>query len=192
MASHSTCTHPSTPAARAQCRKQRAAGIAPAPLLVTAPKLDLTPGLHMTEAQARKVANDLLAAHGLHSWTVRFDNAKRRAGQCRYGDRVLSLSRPLMALRTYAETHNTITHELAHALTPGHKHDGVWAAKHRELGGDGKRCFDTTDEVADLAPWIGTCEHGKQFPKYRQPKRLEGWRCKCPEGKSTVTWARNP
>lgn len=191
MASHSTCTHPSTPAARAQCRKQRAAGIAPAPLLVTAPKLDLTPGLHMTAVQARKVANDLLAAHGLHSWTVRFDNAKRRAGQCRYGARVLSLSRPLMAVRTYDETYNTITHELAHALTPGHKHDAVWSAKHRELGGDGKRCFDTDERVAAMAPWIGTCEHGKQFPRYRQPKRLEGWSCKCPEGKSPVVWARN-
>src|SRR6185369_17904164 len=29
---------------------------------------------------------------------------------------------------------NTIKHEVAHALTPGHGHDEIWAAKAHELG----------------------------------------------------------
>ncbi|QXN73599.1 SprT-like protease [Gordonia phage AikoCarson] len=196
MASHSTCTHPSTPAARAQCRKLRAAGAPAAPLLATAPimtpTIDLhTKGDHMTQDQARHLARELLDAVGLATWGVRIDNAKRRAGVCRYNVREISFSAHLLALRTYDESLNTISHEVAHALTPGHKHDHVWAAKHRELGGDGLRCYEASEKVAAAAPWVGTCEHGKEFPRYRQPKRLQGWVCKCPAGRTPITWTRN-
>lgn len=190
MTTHAHCTHPSTPAARAACRKLRTKGEAPAPLVIAAPPIRWNDSsvAHMTEYQARVAVRNLLDQHGLATWSVTFDNARRRAGLCNYNDRLISLSRPLMSQRTYAETLNTITHEVAHALTQGHKHDHVWAAKHRSLGGDGLRCFAHFDETA---PWIGTCEHGKQFPKYRQPKGMHGWSCRCPEGKSTITWARN-
>lgn len=141
---------------------------------------------HMTPAQARRIATDLLREHGLTGWSVTFDNARRRAGQCSYRTRQISLSKPLMAQRSYDDTMMTITHELAHALVGGrHGHDAVWAAKHRELGGNGKRCFEHFDESA---PWIGTCGHGKQFTRYRAPKRLDGWRCRCAHGGSPITW----
>ncbi|ASR87788.1 SprT-like protease [Mycobacterium phage Wintermute] len=144
---------------------------------------------HMTQAEARRIATELIRKHGLTGWTVTFDNARRRAGQCRYTTRTISLSKPLMAQRTYAETMNTITHELAHALVgPDHGHDAVWSRKHRELGGDGKRCFEHFDHTA---PWVGTCGHGKQFARYRQPKNLHGWRCRCTKAGSPITWARN-
>ncbi|ARQ95530.1 SprT-like protein [Mycobacterium phage Shandong1] len=140
----------------------------------------------MTMSEARRITTALIAEHGLVGWTVKFDNARRRAGQCSYGPRTISLSKPLMAQRSYADTMNTITHELAHALVGhSHGHDAVWSAKHRQLGGDGKRCFDHLDESA---PWIGTCGHGKQFARYRQPKRLDGWRCRCVRGGSPITW----
>ncbi|AJA43754.1 SprT-like protease [Mycobacterium phage Marcoliusprime] len=141
---------------------------------------------HMTLAQARQITMSLIREHGLTGWTVRFDNARRRAGVCSYRDRTIGLSKPLMAQRSYDDTMMTITHELAHALVgPRHGHDAVWAAKHRSLGGNGKRCFEHFDESA---PWIGTCGHGKQFARYRAPKRLDGWRCRCSGGGSPITW----
>jgi predicted SprT family Zn-dependent metalloprotease len=143
----------------------------------------------MTITQAREITQDLLNEHGLSGWRVGFDHAKRRAGQCNYRLQTISLSRYLLAQRSYEDTMNTITHEIAHALVgSGHGHDAVWARKHRELGGDGKRCFQS-DEVDLNAPWIGTCARGKQFARYRRPKRLEGWQCKCGNGpRHSLTW----
>ncbi|AFQ97386.1 SprT-like protein [Mycobacterium phage Rebeuca] len=144
----------------------------------------------MTITQARELTQDLLHEHGLKGWTVRFDNAKRRAGQCSYSTRTISLSRHLLALRSFEDSHNTITHEIAHALVgPGHGHNLVWVRKHRELGGDGKRCFES-EGIDPTAPWVGTCSHGKQFARYRQPKRLEGWRCRCRQGSTPVVWEK--
>ncbi|AVO22476.1 SprT-like protease [Mycobacterium phage KittenMittens] len=144
----------------------------------------------MTATQARELTQDLLHEHGLKGWAFKFDNAKRRAGQCSYSARTISLSRHLLAQRSYEDTLNTITHEVAHALVgAGHGHDQVWARKHRELGGDGRRCFEM-EGIDPTAPWVGTCGHGKQFARYRQPKRLEGWRCRCRQGSSPVVWER--
>lgn len=188
--SHTNCSHPSTSKARAACRKARAAG-APVELLAVAPVVISTltgATTTMTPHEAKRLTEELLRTHGLDGWHVHFDNARRRAGACSYGRRQIRLSLPLMAQRPYDATQKTITHEIAHALCPGHNHDHVWAAKHRELGGDGQRCFEHVDETA---PWVGTCEHGKKFMKYRRPKRLEGWRCRCPQGKSPVVWTEN-
>ncbi|QZE10542.1 SprT-like protease [Mycobacterium phage ScoobyDoobyDoo] len=150
---------------------------------------------HMTPAQARRITENLLADHGLHGWRVTFGTARTRNGSCSYSTRTINLSRTLMAFRSYEETLNTITHEVAHALTPGHQHDRVWAAKHRELGGTGERCSGIADEarreaLTQSALWVGTCDHGKNFPRHRQPKRLDGWRCRCVAGGSPVVWRK--
>lgn len=146
---------------------------------------------HMGMAEARREATALMREHGLlaFGWTVVFDNAKKRAGQCNYRLQTISLSKYLLAQRSYEDTMMTITHEIAHALVGGgHGHDAVWARKHRELGGNGKRCFEHVD---NKSPWVGICAKGKEYPRYRQPKRLQGWSCKC--GGSlphSLTWHR--
>ncbi|QKO02473.1 SprT-like protease [Mycobacterium phage DroogsArmy] len=144
----------------------------------------------MTPAEALGITTNLLRQHGLKGWLVQFDNAKRRAGQCNYRLRVISLSKHLMARRSYRDTMNTITHEIAHALTPGQGHGYRWVRQHQALGGDGKRCFQS-DDVDLSAPWIATCGHGKQFARYRRPKRLEGYRCRCSQGSTPVVWTNN-
>ncbi|QLF84648.1 SprT-like protease [Mycobacterium phage Gail] len=147
----------------------------------------------MTQVEARRIAQNLLVEHGLAAfgWKVGFDHAKKRAGQCNYRTQTISLSRYVMAQRSYAETMNTITHEVAHALTQGHHHDAVWARKHRELGGDGKRCY-TREGIDENAPWIAVCGHGKALAAYyRKPKRLHGWSCRCPGGAAPITWQDN-
>ncbi|ASR87250.1 SprT-like protease [Mycobacterium phage LastHope] len=141
----------------------------------------------MSQMEAHQITVGLIREHGLIGWTVAWDNARRRAGQCRYSTRTISLSRALLRQRSYDDTMMTITHEIAHALVgPKHGHNAVWAAKHRELGGNGQRCFEHLDESA---PWMGTCSHGKKFARYRAPKRLDGWRCRCAAGGTPIVWA---
>lgn len=82
-----------------------------------------------------------LAQYGLleKGWKVAWDNGKRRAGACHYGTRTISLSRHILPLASDEEIRETILHEVAHALMPGHSHDAAWTAKLREMGGTGKR-----------------------------------------------------
>ncbi|HJT94046.1 MAG TPA: SprT-like domain-containing protein [Mycobacterium sp.] len=132
--------------------------------------------LHMSVADAWHETDQLLAEHHLDGWHVRFNQAKRVAGSCSYPSRTITLSRYLLARRSWADSMNTITHEIAHALTPGHHHDRVWVAQHRELGGDGLRCHSFVD---DSAPWLGVCAHGVRFVRYRAPRPGLGYRCRC-------------
>lgn len=145
----------------------------------------------MTQAEARCYAEELMRQHGLteRGWSVQFDRAKVRSGQCNYRQQTISLSRHLLSIRSREESINTITHEVAHALVGrGHGHDRVWARKHRELGGDGKRVYQM-EGIDPKAPWIAVCGHGKEVAAYhRKPKRLAGWRCRCAEGHSDVVW----
>lgn len=148
--------------------------------------------MSMTQMEARRIAVKLLRDNGLGDWTVKFDRAKTRAGQCHAGKREISLSAPLLKVRSREESMNTITHEIAHAIVgPRHGHDRVWQRKHRELGGDGKRCFTDTKAIREQAPWIGRCAHGVETGRFRRPKQMHGWRCRCPQGSSEVHWHQN-
>lgn len=130
------------------------------------------------KAVAARITRELLDAHGLTlaGWSVKFNRAKRAAGSCDYSTRTITLS--------------TITHEIAHALTRGHGHDFIWSSKHRELGGDGKRCF-VAEISDDSAPWVAQCAHGVTFHRYRAPKPGARFRCRCREGASLVVFQRN-
>jgi len=111
----------------------------------------------------------LMTAHGLVGWRFQWDNAARRFGQCRHRDRVISMSRQLAIQRTDGAIRNTMLHEIAHALTPGHGHDAVWRAKAVSIGCDGKRCSD--DKVEVDYKYIARCPNGHVAKKYiRRPK----------------------
>ena len=118
------------------------------------------------------MAEGLLREHGLTGWRVELDNAKRRAGVCRFGDRVIGLSAPLTELHSEDEVRDTVLHEIAHALVgPAHGHDRVWRATAMRIGCSGRRCVDT-DSPRVTGSWVGVCPAGHVKDRHRRPERV--------------------
>ena len=114
--------------------------------------------LHRPLAEAIETATKLLKEYGLIDWRVKLDHARRRAGQCDYNTKVISLSRLYVRNANKDHIRDTILHEIAHALVgPRHGHDVVWRNKAREIGCTATRC------------------HGLNFSRAR-------WQMKCPNG----------
>ncbi|MFH5821306.1 SprT-like domain-containing protein [Georgenia sp. AZ-5] len=125
----------------------------------------------MDLTEVRRLGHALLAEHGLRSWHFAFDNAKRRAGACKFDARTISVSRHLMTLYDEEQVRDTLLHEIAHALVgPSHGHDGVWRAKALAIGCSGSRLV-APDAPRAPAPWRGTCPRGHSYDRHRRPVR---------------------
>lgn len=95
----------------------------------------------MNSFQIQGLATALLTDYDLYTkgWRFDWDNGKRRLGACHYATKRITMSRYLVQNCSDAEIRETLLHEIAHALTPGHHHDGVWRRKLIEMGGTGAR-----------------------------------------------------
>lgn len=96
----------------------------------------------MERADVRALAKELMIENGLRDWTFAFDKAKTRAGLCDHATKSISVSEHYIVHPQTTPDHvkDTILHEIAHALTPGHKHDGVWTKKALDIGCSAARC----------------------------------------------------
>lgn len=104
------------------------------------------------------LATELMDAHGLVGWRIKLDNARRRAGQCDYTNKIISLSRLYVRQADIDHIRDTILHEIAHALVgPHHGHDAVWRQKAREIGCSATRCHNLSFA---RARWVMTCPKG--------------------------------
>lgn len=121
--------------------------------------------------RVRTWADALIAIHLEGSWTFAFDNAKRRAGLCDYTHRRISVSRYLAARYEDDVNHQTLLHEVAHALAgPAAGHGPAWKRVARELGYVGGTTHDG-ETATDLAPWVGVCPAGHLAYRHRRPTR---------------------
>ena len=115
--------------------------------------LFLNPELR-TKDQVIEQATELMSYHGLDGWTLKMDRPRttRRAGQCRYTAKEISITEPYALKASPVELRKTILHEIAHALTPGAHHGTEWKNKMRELGANPKRCHSCSWTAPDA--WI--------------------------------------
>ena len=147
----------------------------------------------MAELDRVRIWGDaLIRLHLDDSWSFGFDNAKRRAGQCDYTKKRITVSRYLAARFEDDEIHQVLLHEVAHALA-GHKaaHGAAWKRIARDLGYDGGVTHHGETAV-ELAPWVGTCPAGHITYRHRRPTRATSC-AKCSrtyDARYQFTWTR--
>lgn len=155
--------------------------------------------------KARNLVNELLQEHGLaeKGWTFKgFDSSKRRAGVCSYSRKTkcgyIGLSHKLTVSMVWEDVWETITHEVAHAIDYDRRgtsdHSWAWKQIHRELGGNGERCYESEQVINPDYNYISYCEKCQKDIGgfYKQPKRLEGRYHRNCGGKVTIREAHKP
>src|SRR5258708_39873695 len=92
----------------------------------------------MLRQQATQLLRSLLDEQNLRDWklSLTIDTYKPFLGMCDARNKRIILNAHHIDTHPDVEVINTIRHEVAHALTIGHAHDELWAAKARELGCD--------------------------------------------------------
>lgn len=124
------------------------------------------------QEQVLVVANQLMNKHGLglKGWNFQLDNAKVRAGQCRYDTKTISLSKQFVKHASDHEIRDTVLHEIAHALAPKRGHDSVWRQVALSIGCNGQRCHSL---YFSEARYIQKCIRGCWTQEvHRQRKNL--------------------
>ena len=150
------------------------------PIFLTPEALEPKQTVNRPLAEAIEMAIELMKAHGLVGWRIKFDHARRRAGQCDFSKKVISLSRLYVRVANKDHIRDTILHEIAHALVgPRHGHDAVWRQKAREIGCTATRCHTLN---FSKARWIMKCPNGCfSVERHRRKSGLV-----CAECKSSV------
>lgn len=123
----------------------------------------------LTMSDIEDLANYALQEHGLTLWSFRWDNAVRRAGVCRFGPRVIGLSRAIFAIpENRDQALDTILHEIAHALAgPGAGHGPEWRQMAACIGATPERCHTMPTPPSRL---VGTCDCGPIHKRERMPR----------------------
>lgn len=128
---------------------------------------------------AASLARGLMNAHGLQHVPFAFDASRKRMGACHW-DRLtrkvskITLSVDLVMRATESKVHDTILHEIAHALA-GHQagHGERWKQVARSIGCTAERCFEYGIDTVTPVPgeWQATCGGcGKVYHQHRAPK----------------------
>jgi len=126
----------------------------------------------MTRNETATLARQLLDKHRLYHWHFTWNRRKRAYGLCSHGKREISLSVYLFATMTDERIRDCLLHEIAHALTPGHKHDHVWRMKAVEIGADPSTTHEM-DNPEYKPPYKWVIKYGDEVVAgyYRKPKR---------------------
>ena len=142
--------------------------------------------------RVRVWAEALIRLHLDPSWSFDFDAAKRRAGQCDFTNKRITLSRYLTAAADDDEVHQTLLHEVAHAMAgPKVGHGAEWRQIAASIGYEGGRLYAGAG-VDELAPWVGSCPNGHTIYRHRKPGRTSSCTRCAPrfDRRFVITWTR--
>jgi len=135
-----------------------------------------------------EAATEQFSKHGLAGWTFRLADTKRRLGVCKHRSKRIEIS-------WYYATHNpeesvldTLLHEIAHAIAgPLAGHGPVWKEVAVRIGATPRACDDSPDTIVQPGDWQTTCTAcNRTHHRYKRPKSLSGYRCRCPARSSLV------
>lgn len=143
----------------------------------------------MNRNTAHEITRSELDKWGLNDWKVKLalNQNDPYLGLCVYKDKTIMLNMHHIDIHHDKDIINTIKHEVAHALTPGHGHDSVWQQKAIEVGCDNTLpCshLNLPDHVIDAIRSGQTVEveieevtHVVRTPTYKVTRLQE----KCPD-----------
>ena len=118
------------------------------------------------------------AKHGLVNYSFGFDRAVRRAGQCDFRARRITLSKHLVATASLEDVEQVLLHEIAHALVGKDAgHSKVWRERARAIGYRFER-VDWEQLASGAKHYLGSCPNGHNHLRVRKPKGARSCR-KC-------------
>ena len=121
------------------------------------------------EAQTLDLAHRLFVEHSLINYSFGFDRAVRRAGQCDYRARRITISKHLVNNCSLDQIEQVILHEIAHALVGREAgHSKVWKAQAKEIGYRFEK-VDWQAMASDVTGYQGTCPAGHEHFRIRKP-----------------------
>jgi SprT protein len=131
--------------------------------------------------ELHEIASQEMTKHGLHDWSFRLGDTKRRLGVCKYRAKRIEIA-AYFALNSPREAVlDTLLHEIAHALAgPAAHHGPVWKAVAVRLGARPRACKTSHEAVVKPGDWQARCPACQQtFHLYKRPRSLTGYHCKC-------------
>lgn len=130
---------------------------------------------------------NLLQQHELFDWRIELrKKMEGKLGACYYKGKIIAISKYYAENNSRQNVVNTILHEIAHALTPGHKHDSIWLETAQKLGVQ-KTDINVVVEPGKYQSVCPTC--GRIYHKYRKPKYQKGYYCPICGVKSQLKWS---
>jgi predicted SprT family Zn-dependent metalloprotease len=128
-----------------------------------------------------EIAQQELKRHGLSGWTFGLADTKRRLGVCKYRTKQIEIAEYYARNSPPETVLDTLWHEIAHAIAgPAAKHGPAWKAVAIRLGATPRACDSSHETVVTPGDWQASCPAcSKTFHRYRRPKSLSGYRCRC-------------
>lgn len=119
--------------------------------------------------QVIDLAHQLFQIHGLINYSFGFDRAVRRAGQCDFAKRRITLSRHLVENSSIDEIEQVLLHEIAHALAgQAAGHGQAWRSEARRIGYRFER-VDWARISQSAQRYVGKCPAGHEHIRMRRP-----------------------
>lgn len=135
------------------------------------------------------IAGHEMRKHGLHGWKFGLTGSKRQLGVCKFRSKRIEIAEFHARNNPPATGLDTLRHEIAHAIAgPGAKHGPAWKAVAIRVGAAPRACDNSDETVVTPGDWQASCPACERtYHRYRPPKALNGYRCKC-EARLSLTF----